>query len=110
MNVHEMLKCDRVAVRPYIARVDSCHPPSSADSRTPALSLPHMLTLADSAHWSRKATWDETTTKNGLDSSHDYPMHAAHDHHRHSAFFSDGGEQSVRQLPPLVIRPCDRLC
>lgn len=97
IGTHEMLKCD-VAIRPYIidtSRADSCHHPcldSSAGRCTSALSLPHMLTLAD--------------TKNGLDSSHDYPMHAAHDHHRHSPFFSDGGEQSVRQLPtsdhPLV--------
>ncbi|KAL4072986.1 velvet factor-domain-containing protein [Scleroderma yunnanense] len=63
-----------------------------------------MLTLADSTYWSRKATWDETTTKNGLDSPHDYPMHAAYDHHRHSSFSSDGGEKSVRQLPTLVTR------
>ncbi|KAL4063145.1 velvet factor-domain-containing protein [Scleroderma citrinum] len=54
-------------------------------------------------YWSRKATWDETTTKNGLDSPHDYPMHAAYDHHRHSSFSSDGGEKSHSgQIHPIT--------
>lgn len=57
-----------------------------------------MLTLADSVHWSRKATWDETTAaaKNGLGSSHDCPMHAAHDHHHHGPSFSSGGDEPPR--------------
>lgn len=62
-----------------------------------------MLAFADTAYWSAKATWDETTSKNGLDSSHEYQMHAAYDHHHRSSFPSDeDGQSYTRQIHPIT--------